>query len=62
MEHLPDIKLPGGDSAKATPKKRPQLDTRGFTERGGADSPNLLAVDQTDDSTVERVRTLSASL
>jgi osomolarity two-component system sensor histidine kinase NIK1 len=44
-------------------KKRPQIEQRGFTERaGGGDSPNLLAVDQTDNGSVERVRSLSASL
>ena len=36
----------------ATPSKRPQLEARGFTERGPAaqDSPKLLAADQTDDT------------
>ncbi|CAN9335985.1 unnamed protein product [Alternaria alternata] len=72
--HLPNIALPakGNDNGGASSssgglpspgKKRPQLDTRGFTERGGgAQSPNLLAVDQTDNGSVERVRSLSASL
>jgi osomolarity two-component system sensor histidine kinase NIK1 len=72
--HLPNITLPakandnGGASSSSgglpSPgKKRPQLDSRGFTERGGgAQSPNLLAVDQTDNGSVERVRSLSASL
>ena len=60
---MPDLNLPGGSPA-ATPKKRPHLDTRGFTERGAAtaQSPSLLAVDQTDDSNVERVRSLSYAL
>lgn len=62
MEHLPDLQLPA-DSPSGTPKKRPQLEARGFTERGApADSPNLLAVDQVDDGNVERVRSLSSSL
>nr|BAC78687.1 two-component histidine kinase [Bipolaris maydis] len=71
--HIPNLDLPGNSKDKATtgaasasttsPKKRPQLETRGFTDRGGgADSPNLLAVDQTDNGSVERVRSLSASL
>ncbi|KAI0586013.1 Two-component osmosensing histidine kinase [Pyrenophora tritici-repentis] len=73
--HLPNLELPGNSNDKAknaaasssgasSPnKKRPQLEARGFTERGGgADSPNLLAVDQTDNGSVERVRSLSASL
>ena len=39
-------------SPSATPSKRPQLEARGFTERGPAaqGSPKLLAADQTDDS------------
>lgn len=39
-------------SPNATPSKRPQLEARGFTERGPAAgaSPKLLAADQTDDS------------
>jgi len=65
--HLPNIALPakGNDNGGASSssgglpspgKKRPQLDTRGFTERGGgAQSPNLLAVDQTDNGSVERL-------
>ena len=73
--HLPSLELPGNSKDKANngasstsgasspSKKRPVLETRGFTERGGgADSPNLLAVDQTDNGSVERVRSLSASL
>ncbi|KAF2853458.1 two-component histidine kinase-like protein [Plenodomus tracheiphilus IPT5] len=59
-DHLPDLQLPG--SASPVAKKRPQLETRGYTERGGADSPRLLAVDQTDNNSVERVRSLSTSL
>jgi osomolarity two-component system sensor histidine kinase NIK1 len=57
---MPDINV---ESPAATPKKRPQLDTRGFTERGAAtvQSPSLLAVDQTDEN-VERVRSLSYAL
>jgi osomolarity two-component system sensor histidine kinase NIK1 len=51
------------DSPSTTPKKRPALDARGFTERGAmtSQSPNLLAVDQTDEN-VERVRSLSYAL
>lgn len=39
-------------SPSATPSKRPQLEARGFTERtpAAAESPKLLAADQTDDS------------
>ena len=39
-------------SPNATPSKRPQLEARGFTERGpaAAESPRLLAADQTDES------------
>jgi osomolarity two-component system sensor histidine kinase NIK1 len=39
-------------SPSSTPSKRPQLDARGFTERGPAAgaSPKLLAADQTDES------------
>lgn len=38
-------------SPSSTPSKRPQIEARGFTERGpAAGSPKLLAVDQTDDS------------
>jgi osomolarity two-component system sensor histidine kinase NIK1 len=58
---LPDINLPS-DSLAGTPKKRPQLEARGFTERGNAaQSPSLLAADQTDEN-VERVRSLSYAL
>ena len=58
---MPDINLPG-DSPAATPKKRPALEARGFTERGNAaGSPKLLAADQTDEN-VERVRSLSYQL
>ena len=58
---MPDINLPT-DSAAGTPKKRPQLEARGFTERGAAaESPSLLAADQTDEN-VERVRSLSYQL
>lgn len=72
--HLPNINIPGRENnggassssqggLSSPGKKRPQLETRGFTERGGgAQSPNLLAVDQTDNGSVERVRSLSASL
>jgi osomolarity two-component system sensor histidine kinase NIK1 len=77
--HLPSISLSGsndnnngaasssssgGAGGLPSPgKKRPTLESRGFTERGGgAQSPNLLAVDQTDNGSVERVRSLSASL
>lgn len=71
--HLPSISVPGRENnggasssqggLPSPGKKRPQLETRGFTERGGgAQSPNLLAVDQTDNGSVERVRSLSASL
>lgn len=38
------------------------MEARGFTERGGAaNSPTLLAVDQTEDGNVERVGSFSAS-
>ncbi|PSN71660.1 two-component osmosensing histidine kinase [Corynespora cassiicola Philippines] len=53
MEHMatPSLNIQGG-SPTATPKstpRRPQLESRGFTERGGtADSPSLLAADQSD--------------
>ncbi|KAF2731612.1 two-component osmosensing histidine kinase [Polyplosphaeria fusca] len=54
--HAPEINL-SPESPGATPRgtpKRPQLEARGFTERGGAaESPSLLAADQSD--TVERV-------
>ena len=51
----PEISL-GSDSPASTLKgsmRRPQLEARGYTERGGADSPSLLAADQPD--TVDRV-------
>lgn len=55
-EHIPDIQLPGGQGASGTPKKRPGLETRGFTDRGGAEnSPNLLAVDQAEGDNVDRL-------
>jgi osomolarity two-component system sensor histidine kinase NIK1 len=58
---MPDINLPA-DSPASTPKKRPALDQRGFTERGqAAQSPSLLAADQTDEN-VERVRSMSYAL
>jgi osomolarity two-component system sensor histidine kinase NIK1 len=59
---LPDINLPT-DSPSTTPKKRPGLEARGFTERGNISnsSPTLLAADQTDEN-VERVRSLSYQL
>jgi osomolarity two-component system sensor histidine kinase NIK1 len=58
---MPDINLPS-DSPAPTPKKRPALDQRGFTERGqAAQSPSLLAADQTDEN-VERVRSMSYAL
>jgi len=52
-DHLPNLQLPGSESPANS--KRPQLETRGYTERGGADSPRLLAVDQTDNNSVERL-------
>lgn len=41
-----------GATPRATPSKRPQLEARGFTERGPAavESPKLLAADQADES------------
>ncbi|KAF2788517.1 two-component histidine kinase [Melanomma pulvis-pyrius CBS 109.77] len=53
IEHIqtPDRNL-AGDSSISTPQatpRRPQLETRGFTERGNAaESPSLLAADQSD--------------
>ena len=40
------------ESSPSTTPKRPQLEARGFTERttATAESPKLLAADQTDDS------------
>lgn len=58
---MPDINV-SSDSPASTPKKRPQLEQRGFTERGqAAQSPSLLAADQQDEN-VERVRALSYAL
>jgi osomolarity two-component system sensor histidine kinase NIK1 len=62
-DHEKHAPKPDPNPKDSSNKKRPQLDTRGFTERGGAAaSPNLLAVDQTDDSSVERVRSMSYAL
>jgi osomolarity two-component system sensor histidine kinase NIK1 len=52
IEHIqtPDRNL-SGNSSGLTPHtpRRPQLEARGFTERGlAAESPNLLAADQSD--------------
>jgi len=48
--------LSGTNNPVPQHKKRPQLEARGFTERGDpANSPNLLAVDQTEDGNVERL-------
>lgn len=48
----PDIQFTKADrtpTPSSTPGGRPQLQTRGFTERGGAtESPSLLAADQQD--------------
>ena len=52
IEHIPAPEITIDESRTPTPKstpRRPQLEARGFTDRGGPnESPSLLAADQQD--------------
>jgi hypothetical protein len=58
MEAMPELALPT-ESPQST-SRRPHLEARGYTERGGGDnSPSLLAADQSDP--VDRVSLINSS-